>query len=175
MKDLEELKKHKELAIELRVLHDDVINDKVWVDQYYCSFLSVLNRGGLTLVSPDVFEVGRKLLRMIREKVTNVSISKLGKMTLAMKCKEILNDKSLKEEFDRSRKDYDKYREFYDSLYKRIVVATFNARAKSVTKKFKEVKAGRYAKNSCDSAFRAELKTQEKSKCQEVRKRQKKR
>ena len=125
---------------------DDTVKDNhTYMEKYYPPFLRHYNRGGMTLVSPLIFEFGQLLLAKIRKMVTEVSISKMGRYALSIPFKQLKEDNDLKKKFITNiEEQFVQHKKFYNDLYHRILEATYNARIGKITKDYKTSRVGRY-------------------------------
>ena len=105
-------------------------------------------------------------MKKIRNSVTDISITKLGRFALMIPYEEIMKCEELKKIFILTRPRYNDHKAFYDQLYERIVTATYNARVKNITKEYASFRVGRYATGSMDVSFRGDLKSNQKSACE---------
>jgi len=113
-----------------------------------------------------MFCFGKMLMKMIRNSVTELSITKLGRFALMIPYEDIMKCEKLKRIFVLTRPCYINHKASYDKLYERIVTATYNARVKNITKEYVFWKVGRYATGSMDVAFRGDLKSNQKLVCE---------
>ena len=108
-------------------MHDNVLQNAVYMKKCYPQYLGVYNRGGMALVHGTLFEFGKMLMKMICESVTDLSITKLGRYALMILYEKIMKCEKLKKAFIMTQPRYKEHEEFYDQLYKRIVTSTYNA------------------------------------------------
>ena len=76
---------------------DDI--DEDYVQKYYDRHVSLLNTGGLTLVSRDFFEWGRKVMAVSRQRLSKDLLKSDPKTDFAAEKEAILQDKSLQKMF----------------------------------------------------------------------------
>ena len=73
--------------------------DEDYVQKYYDRHVSLLNTGGLTLVSRDFFEWGRKVMAVSRQRLSKDLLKSDPKTDFAAEKEAILQDKSLQKMF----------------------------------------------------------------------------
>ena len=73
--------------------------DSHYIETYYDRHMSMLNTGGMTLVSGEFFEWGRKVMDVARERISQDLFERDPKKGLAREKTAILKDKSLRNVF----------------------------------------------------------------------------
>ena len=72
---------------------------KKYIQKYYDRHMSLLNTGGMTLVSEDFFEWGKKVMAVSRQRLTKDILKKDPKRGFAAAKEQILQDESLRHMF----------------------------------------------------------------------------
>jgi hypothetical protein len=158
--DEEELVGRLELLKSMRVFEHEILDDKVYIEKYYCPFHRLLNDGFLALVSPKYIGLGLSLLKTIADAVNENELNKNGHETLK---KAVASAKDPKGPLKRSFLELCKGDDFLtvkqkEKLFDELVDKTKNSRGGAVIKRFKSDTTGRGAKSENSIAFRSEIK-----------------
>ena len=73
--------------------------DDEYLNKYYDSHMSLLNRGGLTLVNKHFFEWGKSMMRIIRASFDEETINRDPQHAFEKSKKDVMGNKSLKSQF----------------------------------------------------------------------------
>jgi len=151
-----------QMAKSMRILHQDAVQDKEYLVQYYPVFVASYNKGGLCLVAKHMIPFGKHLLHNICDLVTRDKLSK-GNCNIIKEAHDILihDNDSLKIFLDciaatnlQNTISLKKTKE----IWKKLITKTFHARVGVITKRFAEDTASRFAAKAKSEPLRLELK-----------------
>jgi hypothetical protein len=145
----------------MRLLHKNAMLDDEYMSTCYAPELQVVNKGGLTLVSRDYFDIGRKLLTAIRKKGHYDGMKKHGSYLLEEIISQLLSDKRLENEFllaGTMPRGMFVDRKIEQGIWKELIAKTYHAWIGAIFDRIQEDSFGRYAKKGADMALRSKLK-----------------
>ena len=149
----------------IRIAHQDALNDEDYMHNFYDKAFQMINRGGLTLISKGYFKFGLSLMEKIRGVVSQQSIEfrRNDLYNNAYDC--LIANEELKSQFRESEnatsvpsfvkkrilrlKDSDK-----DEIYLQLITKAFRARLKVEIERHREAKLSRYAEGSSRDSHR---------------------
>ena len=114
--------------------------DAHYIHNYYDRHMSMLNTGGMTLVSAEFFEWGRKVMDVTRERISEDLLKRDPKRGLAVEKAAILKDKSLRDVFrETCRRNSANCQSAVDTVCDNILQKTVHAKYADQFSRFKEV------------------------------------
>ena len=164
-----------ELLEKMSVLHHEVLNDEVYMQNCYPFATEVLNIGSLTLVATRFIGFGRSLMTRVTE-LTVETMLRQGNRAIDALVSDVLNSEKLKRIFWVSCKscysgeamtnkdNHDMSSSTLQSLYAAHTKRTIHAWAGMMSRKLKELYTGRHAKNTTKLALRVQLEASSKKK-----------
>ena len=119
------------------MLREREIDDE-YMDNYYDGHLSLLNRGGLTLVSSPFFEFGKKILNKVRNAFDAEALERHPKTAFKNGKKQVMNNAHLQTEFMQLCKERSLSTENAASVYPVFLRKVVHARFAVVFRAWKE-------------------------------------
>ncbi len=158
--DEEELFGRFELLKSMRVFEHEILDDKEYIEKFYCPFHRLVNDGFLALVSPKYIGLGLSLLQTVADAVNENELKKNGDETLKKTVASAKDPKGpLKQTFLELCKENDCLTiKQKGKLFDELVDKTKNSRGGAVIKRFRTETTGRGAKSENSITFRSEIK-----------------
>ena len=149
----------------IRINHQDALNDEDYMNNFYDKAFQMINRGGLTLISKGYFKFGMFLMEKVRDVVSQHAIESRRNdlYNYAYDC--LISNKDLKSQFRESesatdvpsfvKKRIGRLRHIdKDEIYLQLVTKALRARIKVKIKRHREAKLSRYAEGSSKDSHR---------------------
>jgi hypothetical protein len=150
-------KKRIEFLEGIRIFHHDAVRNETYMEKCYDDFDVLRNKGWLTLVSPDYFEFGNKLLTKIRSKCNQKKFQELGNACIKMAKQDVLEDVELLTEFFACNNQTDVSNRIKRDVFRQLVEKTLNARIGREASKYRVENTGRKGKEQSDMTLRDSL------------------
>lgn len=142
------------------IRHDEAMQDKEYLENYYDIFYMVYNCGGLTLVSKQYFEFGKKLLETAANALTQDTINDEGNACMVEGRKRLVGENdNLWQEFIKCDSETTLAKETRVEIFDFLVKKTRNARHYKEINTFKEDNAKKKGKDHVGQALRTRLDT----------------
>lgn len=144
----------KNILLDMMLREREIDDD--YMSKYYDGHMSLLNRGGLTLVSGPFFEFGKNILNKVRSAFNTEALERNPKNAFKDSKKEVMNNSHLRTEFMQLCKDRSLSTENAASVYQVFLRKTIHARFTVVFRAWKE----QHVKKNGSVTLRQKLKVQ---------------
>jgi hypothetical protein len=150
-------KKRLEFLEGMRIFHHDAVKNETYLEKCYDDFDVLRNKGWLTLVSPEYFEFGNKLLTKIRSKCNQQKFRELGNACIKMAKQDVLEDGELLTDFFACDNQTEVSNRIKRDVFRQLVEKTLNARIGRESNQFRVENTGRKGKEQSDMTLRDSL------------------
>ena len=157
---------------DMRILHHEAILLPDYMANCYEPLDILSNMGGLTLVSPEYFNFGNKIMKLVAEAVDVKKFKNLGNECIKKGRKLVTENTEVREQFMECSKNSSLPEEEKKEIYNELIDKICNAKFGSVVRDYKDKNISRQGKKTSDMALRSELKATEKAKRNKAAKQQ---
>ena len=117
------------------------------------------NLGGKTLVSPEFFPFGEKLINSVASSLTRNDLSLSGNQCMEEAREKVMENDEVKRDFMDCCKESNLNLKEKEKIYGQLVVKVCNARFGSILKAYKDSTIGRQGTKRTDQSLRSKLKS----------------